>query len=147
MLFKITRAAIHPGIHPRSVSIKVITIFPHPWSYTAKGGNKIHNITLRQLISSTFNHQTLNHQPSTINRQPSTINRQPSTINRQPSTINHQPSIINRQPSTINRQPSTVNHQPSIVNHQPSTINHQSSITSPSTCLSGRCKVYDNLLP
>jgi uncharacterized membrane protein YpjA len=30
LLLKITSAAIQPGIQPRSVRIKVITIFPHP---------------------------------------------------------------------------------------------------------------------
>jgi hypothetical protein len=54
LLFNITSAAIHPGIQPRSVRIKVITIFPHPWSYTANGGNTMHNKTLKQLISSTL---------------------------------------------------------------------------------------------
>lgn len=45
-----TKAAITPGTQPIKVKMKVITILPHPLSYTAKGGNKILNITLQILI-------------------------------------------------------------------------------------------------
>ena len=46
-VFKITKAAITPGIHPQSVSKKTIKILPQPLSITAKGGNKIESKTLK----------------------------------------------------------------------------------------------------
>jgi len=50
-LLRITKAAITPGTHPQRVSINTINTDPHPWSITAKGGNKIDNKTLKKLIS------------------------------------------------------------------------------------------------
>ncbi len=39
-----------PGIHPKHVKMKTITIDPHPLSMTARGGKIIHNKTLKQPI-------------------------------------------------------------------------------------------------
>ena len=50
-LFKITNAAITPGTQPIIVNNNVITILPHPLSYTAKGGNKMLKITRQMFIS------------------------------------------------------------------------------------------------
>ena len=49
-LFKITKAPIIPGIHPQSVSRKIIKNEPHPLSMTDKGGKIIANKTLKKLI-------------------------------------------------------------------------------------------------
>jgi hypothetical protein len=46
----IIKAAITPGIHPKQVKIKTITRDPHPLSITAKGGNIMQSITLKQPI-------------------------------------------------------------------------------------------------
>lgn len=49
-LLLIISAAITPGIQPKQVSKKVITIEPQPLSITAKGGNIIHKNTRKQPI-------------------------------------------------------------------------------------------------
>jgi hypothetical protein len=49
-LLFIIKAAITPGIHPKQVKIKTITIDPHPLSITAKGGKIMQSITLKQPI-------------------------------------------------------------------------------------------------
>ena len=49
-LFKIIKAAITPGIHPKQVNIKTIITDPQPLSKTANGGNKIDNKTLQMLM-------------------------------------------------------------------------------------------------
>jgi hypothetical protein len=49
-LFKITKAPITPGIHPQSVSKKIIKKDPHPLSTTDKGGKSIANNTRKKLI-------------------------------------------------------------------------------------------------
>ncbi|EIJ38949.1 hypothetical protein JoomaDRAFT_1951 [Galbibacter orientalis DSM 19592] len=49
-LFRITNAAITPGIQPQRVNKKTITIEPQPLSRTAKGGKKIESKTLQILI-------------------------------------------------------------------------------------------------
>jgi hypothetical protein len=43
-------AAITPGIQPKQVKMKTITIDPQPLSITAKGGKITHNRTLKQPI-------------------------------------------------------------------------------------------------
>ena len=43
-------AAITPGIHPKHVKIKTMTIDPQPLSITAKGGKIIQRSTLKQPI-------------------------------------------------------------------------------------------------
>ena len=48
-LFKITNAAITPGTQPHKVNKKTITIEPHPWSITAKGGKRIDKSTRQKL--------------------------------------------------------------------------------------------------
>jgi hypothetical protein len=48
-LFKITKAAITPGTHPKNVRINTIKIDPQPLSMTESGGNKIERITLQKL--------------------------------------------------------------------------------------------------
>jgi len=53
LLFKITSAAIQPGIHPKHVKINVMRIFPQPRSYTANGGNIMQSKTLNTLIINT----------------------------------------------------------------------------------------------
>jgi hypothetical protein len=53
LLFKMIKAAITPGIHPKRVSINTIKIDPQPLSMTASGGKRIDNITLQTLISLT----------------------------------------------------------------------------------------------
>ena len=53
-------AAITPGIHPKRVSIKVITTDPQPWSKTAKGGKIIAKITLISDIYFDFNFHYFN---------------------------------------------------------------------------------------
>ncbi len=45
-----TRAAITPGIQPRSVRIRTNRIEPHPLSITASGGKMIHRITRQKDI-------------------------------------------------------------------------------------------------
>ncbi len=50
LLFKMIKAAITPGIHPRRVRIKTIRIDPQPLSITARGGKRTDNITLQTLI-------------------------------------------------------------------------------------------------
>jgi hypothetical protein len=49
-LLLIIKAAITPGIHPKHVKIKTMTIEPHPLSITAKGGNMMQRSTLKQPI-------------------------------------------------------------------------------------------------
>ena len=49
-LFKITKAAITPGIHPQMVSSKTIRMEPQPLSRTDRGGNIIARRTLQKLI-------------------------------------------------------------------------------------------------
>jgi hypothetical protein len=49
-LFKITKAPIIPGIHPQSVSKKIIKNEPQPLSITDNGGKIIANKTLKKLI-------------------------------------------------------------------------------------------------
>ncbi len=51
-LFKITKAAITPGIQPKKVRIVTMRMEPQPLSKTANGGNKIDKITLPTLIYS-----------------------------------------------------------------------------------------------
>jgi len=48
--FKITSAAITPGIHPASVKRKTIRTDPHPLSMTARGGKRMARITLNSDI-------------------------------------------------------------------------------------------------
>ena len=45
-----TSAAITPGTHPHSQSKKTITIDPHPFPITAKGGKKMAKSTRQKLI-------------------------------------------------------------------------------------------------
>jgi hypothetical protein len=49
-LFKITKAPITPGTHPRAVRIKIIKKEPQPLSTTARGGKIIARITLSKDI-------------------------------------------------------------------------------------------------
>jgi len=49
-LLSIIKAAITPGIQPQRVSRNTITMEPHPFPITAKGGNIMANNTLKQLI-------------------------------------------------------------------------------------------------
>jgi len=49
-LLRMTKAAITPGTQPHSVKIKTINTEPHPWSITARGGNKIESKTRKKLI-------------------------------------------------------------------------------------------------
>jgi hypothetical protein len=49
-LFKIIKAAITPGIHPQTVSIKTIITDPQPLPITASGGNRIAKRTLQMFI-------------------------------------------------------------------------------------------------
>ena len=76
-LFKITNAAITPGIHPASVNKKTITIEPQPLSKIDNGGKTIANKTRHKLIFDkffknkitikTFEKQFLNNYNSKIN--------------------------------------------------------------------------------
>lgn len=49
-LFKIIKAAITPGIHPQTVSIKTINTDPQPLPITASGGKRIASRTFHILI-------------------------------------------------------------------------------------------------
>jgi hypothetical protein len=53
-LFSIIKAAITPGTHPAKVNRKTIRIEPQPLPITARGGQKIANITRQKLIISFF---------------------------------------------------------------------------------------------
>lgn len=53
-LFSIIKAAITPGIHPKSVSIKTISTEPHPLSMTARGGKMMERMTLNIDMCNTF---------------------------------------------------------------------------------------------
>lgn len=48
-MFKIIRAAITPGTHPKKVRIRTIKIDPQPLSRTAKGGRIMDNSTRQKL--------------------------------------------------------------------------------------------------
>lgn len=50
-LFKITSAAMTPGIHPQRVNKKTMRIEPQPLSMTDSGGNTMANKTLKTLIA------------------------------------------------------------------------------------------------
>ena len=50
------KAAITPGIHPKTVKIKTIKTLPQPLSITAKGGNKTDNNTLHIFIKQSYNY-------------------------------------------------------------------------------------------
>ena len=49
-LLSITKAPITPGIQAHNVSIVTMAIEPQPLSNTARGGNIMHNSTLKQDI-------------------------------------------------------------------------------------------------
>ena len=53
-LFKITSAAIIPGIHPNNVSTQTIRKEPQPLSTTESGGNNMASIALRSDILTVF---------------------------------------------------------------------------------------------
>lgn len=53
-LFKITKAAITPGIHAKHDNIATIIIDPQPLSYTANGGKIMAKITLPKLMVFSF---------------------------------------------------------------------------------------------
>lgn len=59
-LFKITNAAITPGIQPASVNKKTITIEPQPLSKIERGGKIIANKTRQILILKKFKIQIYN---------------------------------------------------------------------------------------
>lgn len=50
----IIKAAITPGIQPKTVKIKTITKEPQPLSITANGGKTMHNKTRKQPIKNIF---------------------------------------------------------------------------------------------
>ncbi|OAD90832.1 hypothetical protein A7A78_14075 [Aequorivita soesokkakensis] len=56
-MFKIIRAAITPGTHPQTVSMKTINTDPQPLPITASGGKRIASRTLHILIE---NKSTIN---------------------------------------------------------------------------------------
>lgn len=47
--FRIIKAEITPGTHPRTVRSRTMRILPQPLSYTASGGNRIERRT-RQIV-------------------------------------------------------------------------------------------------